>query len=99
MARLVQQEPRERGSATRSSERVSSYSPLLGVGCAFNKNTFLSVAEKADMGIAPGVQLDYAFSRNVWAFAHIGYTFGAQVTSNMTADFKPGGGLGAYFAF
>jgi len=75
------------------------FSPLLGVGYAFNKNTFLSASEKADMGIAPGVQLDYAFNRNLWAFAHIGYTFGAQVTTSMTADFKPGGGLGAYFAF
>lgn len=75
------------------------FSPMIGVGYAFNKNTFLSGPEKADMGIAPGVQLDYAFNRNLWAFAHIGYTFGAQVTSSMTADFKPGGGIGTYFAF
>jgi len=78
------------------------FSPLLGIGYAYNKNSwFVQNGEKTDIGLAPGVQLEYALNRNLWAYAHIGYTMGAQITTGATpsADFRPGGGLGMFFAF
>ena len=55
---------------------------LLGFGYAYMKNNWLTdwqqQSEHVDLGIAPGVGIDYSLGKNWWVTGALSYTFGAQ---------------------